>query len=174
MRPIARKWSYDTTHPLINIDKSLHTMKTLYDHSSTLVLLFFILNIGCSEEQRGGPREITSPITGVIHVDGKPVGDLRVKAVPENPQGVNESLSISGFTDPEGKFSLSTYEAGDGAPEGDYKLTFMWGQRSLMSGGYGAPDKLKKKYLDPKKSEHSVSVIKGVPNDLGIIELTTK
>jgi len=150
-------------------------MKTLFDHSFNLAVMFFLLNVGCSEEQRGGPREETSPITGIIHVDGKPVADLQVKAVPQNPQGVTETLSIASFTDPEGKFSLSTYESGDGVPAGDYKLTFMWGQRSLMSGGYGAPDKLKKKYLDPKKSEFSVTVEKGAPpRDMGIIELTTK
>jgi len=150
-------------------------MKTILDRSSLLIItLFFQLSTGCSEEQRGGPREETSPITGIILVDGKPVGDLQVKAIPENPKGVNETFIIAGFTDPEGKFSLGTYEAGDGAPEGDYKLTFMWGQRSLMSGGYGAPDKLKKKYLDPKKSEHSVKVLKGKPSEMGTIKLTTK
>ncbi|MFK7778565.1 MAG: hypothetical protein QM501_10725 [Gimesia sp.] len=150
-------------------------MKTLLNQSHRLtIILFFLLSIGCSEEQRGGPREETSPITGTIHVDGIPVGDLQIKAIPENPQGVNETFSIAGFTDPEGKFSLSTYEAGDGAPEGDYKLVFMWGQRPLMSGGYGGPDKLKKKYRDPKTSKHSVKVVKGKPNDLGTIELTTK
>ncbi|MCH9655219.1 MAG: hypothetical protein K0U86_09670 [Planctomycetes bacterium] len=150
-------------------------MKTLFKQSSLLILTqFLLLSIGCSEEQRGGPREETSPITGIIHVDGKPVGDLQIKAIPETPEGVNETFTIAGFTDPEGKFSLSTYEAGDGAPEGDYKLIFMWGQRSLMSGGYGAPDKLKKKYLDPKTSEYSVKVVKGKPSDLGTIELTTK
>tara|TARA_R110002095_G_scaffold212564_3_gene201979 strand:+ start:7336 stop:7785 length:450 start_codon:yes stop_codon:yes gene_type:complete len=148
-------------------------MKTFYNHPFTFVLMFFFLSIGCSEEQRGGPREETTPITGVVLVDGKPAADLQVKAIPENPEGVTELLPIAGFTDPEGKFSLSTYESGDGAPEGDYKLIFMWGQRSLMRGGYGAPDKLKKKYLDPKKSEYSVKVVKGTPNDMGTIELKT-
>lgn len=149
-------------------------MKTLYNQASILILLPFILISSCSKEQRGGPREETYPITGIIHVDGKPAQDLQVRAIAENPQGANKSFTIAGFTDPEGKFSLSTYESGDGAPVGEYKLIFMWGQRSLMSGGYGAPDKLKKKYLDPKKSEYSVKVAKGAPSDLGIIELTTK
>ncbi len=48
----------------------------------------------------------------------------------------------SAFTGPDGEFSISTYESGDGVPAGDYVLTFMWGQKEAFSGRYGGPDKL--------------------------------
>ena len=126
-------------------------MKTLFKQSSLLILTqFLLLSIGCSEEQRGGPREETSPITGIIHVDGKPVGDLQIKAIPETPEGVNETFTIAGFTDPEGKFSLSTYEAGDGAPEGDYKLIFMWGATISHEWWIRRPRQIKEEISRPK------------------------
>ena len=83
-------------------------------------------------------------------------------------------ISVAAFTDEEGRFSIGTYEGADGAPEGEYKLTFLWGQFSLMSGQYGGPDKLKKRYLNPEKSEFQFTVKPGEPTDLGTIELTTK
>jgi len=79
---------------------------------------------------------------------------------------------ISGFTDPEGNFSIGTYQKGDGAPVGAYNLTFMWGQHSLFTGRYGGPDKLRGLYNDPEKSEVTVTVREGKPNNLGEIKLS--
>ena len=53
------------------------------------------------------------------------------------------ATSIAALTDQDRVFSVNTYESGDGAPEGDYTVTFMWGQYNLACGSYGGPDKLK-------------------------------
>lgn len=125
---------------------------------------------GCGAEQRGGPRIETTPITGKVLVDGQPAGLLLVKCIPTGEAKV--PTNVSGFTDPEGNFSIGTYEAGDGAPEGEYTLVFEWGQYGL-SGRYGPPDKLKGAYLKPEQSQWSVIVAPGAPADVGTIELTT-
>ena len=125
---------------------------------------------GCGSEQRGGPRMDTYPITGTVMVDGEPAATLQVQCHPSGDVGV--ATSIACLTDKDGKFSISSYERGDGAPEGEYKVTFYWGQYGLN--GYGGEDKLKKEYSDPENSEYSVTVKKGDQNDLGVIELTTK
>jgi hypothetical protein len=80
----------------------------------------------------------------------------------------------STFTGDDGQFSISTYEKGDGVPEGEYILTFMWGKRNVITTSYGGPDKLKGKYSDPKKSGHKITVRAGEPTDLGRIDLKTK
>lgn len=127
---------------------------------------------GCNDPgPQGGPRVVTVPITGIVHVDGKPVGGLLVKCHPVGEAAV--PTSVSGYTDETGKFSIGTYESGDGAPEGEYAVTFMWGQYA-MNGRYGGPDKLKDRYKDPEKSEHHVTVKAGSPADLGTINLTTQ
>ena len=141
---------------------------------SRCVCLFAILLIlisGCKDEPRGGPRVPTSPITGQVLVDGEPAHYLLVKCHPQGEAAV--PTTISGFTDENGRFSISTYEQGDGAPAGEYVLTFMWGEIAIMSGRYGPPDKLDGRYADEETSEYTVTVEEGVPSDVGVIQLTT-
>ena len=125
---------------------------------------------GCWKKQQGGPRVDTFPIIGTVLVDGEPAATLQVQCHPSGDVGVPTSIAC--LTDKDGKFSISSYERGDGAPEGEYKVTFFWGQYGMS--GYGGKDKLNEKYLDPKKSEFTVTVKKGEENDLGVIELSTK
>jgi hypothetical protein len=82
-------------------------------------------------------------------------------------------MEPSALTDTEGTFSLSTYETGDGVPAGEYKLTFVWGQISLLNGQYSG-DKFNGKYADAAKSEISLTIASGdETHDLGVIELTS-
>ncbi|MFV1966544.1 MAG: hypothetical protein ACC628_14055 [Pirellulaceae bacterium] len=132
---------------------------------------FCLLLCSCGEE--GPPRKETYPVTGEVYVDGKPVVQLAVRCI--NVTGIDKAdpTFSSAFTDEEGKFEISTYEQSDGVPEGEYILTFEWGQWGL-SGSYGGPDKLKNRYKDPKKSAFHVTVESGKPADVGRIDLSTK
>lgn len=123
---------------------------------------------GCSEEPRGGPRVPTSPLTGIVLVDDKPTAMVQVKCTATGAKSV--PTEISAFTDESGRFSVGTYESGDGAPPGEYKLTFVWGQYG-MSGRYEGPDKLGGKYSDANQSEIIAVVKEGEPCDLGEIRL---
>jgi len=69
-----------------------------------------------------------------------------------------------------GTFSVSTYDEADGVPPGEYVLTFAWGEYNVFSRSYEA-DKLKKRYVDPKKSEFRLTVVEGQPVDMGRIDL---
>lgn len=113
-------------------------------------------------------------MTGEVYVDGNPAGQVQVTC--HNVQGIDtEHPTFSqALTNEEGKFSISTYEAADGVPEGEYVLTFMWGQIDLFKGGYGGPDKLRGRYSDPKASQFRVTVEAGKPTDMAKTELTTK
>ncbi len=136
---------------------------------ATIVVLVLSLT-SCAKEPRGGPRVPTSPISGTVLVDGVPAAALLVTCHPMGDSPV--PTKISAFTDQEGRFSVGTYESGDGAPAGEYQLTFLWGQWNF-SGRYGGPDKLKDKYVDPETSKIIATVVEGLPSDLGQIELTT-
>jgi hypothetical protein len=116
----------------------------------------------------------THPVTGEVYVDGAPAAMLLVNCTDLAGIDTEQPTLSKAYTDDAGKFEISTYETGDGMPEGEYVLTFMWGKFDAISRGYSGPDKLKDKYLDPKKSEHKFTVEKGKPTDLGRIELTTK
>jgi hypothetical protein len=137
-----------------------------------------VLLIGCAALaacSRGDPsRKPTYPVQGEVYVDGQPAGQLAVYC--NNLQGMDTQnpSTTNAFTDDAGKFRLSTYLSGDGVPEGEYVLTFVWGRHNLITMTYGGPDKLKNRYIDPKKSNVRFTVEKGRPVDLGRIELTTK
>ena len=120
----------------------------------------------------GPERLATYPVTGEVYIDGKPGGDVGVALHRVGGVDSNHPTVTTTRTEENGKFSLSTYEAGDGAPEGDYVVTFAWDELDKLSMAY-SNDKLKGKYSDPDKSEHKVKVA-GAAVDLGRIELSTK
>jgi hypothetical protein len=127
---------------------------------------------GCGEKKPDGPRVPTFPVVGQLLVDGKPPDFLAVNLEPQfDKPGVIPASAA--FTDKDGKFAVSTFETGDGAPPGKYKLTFQWGQINLLNGQYGGPDKLKGRYKKVADSKHEVTVT-DQKIDLGKIELTTK
>jgi len=68
---------------------------------------------------------------------------------------------------------LDTYQQGDGVPEGEYVLTFAWGQPNRFNNIYGGPDRLANRYSDPRQPKVRFKVEKGKPADLGRIELST-
>ena len=74
------------------------------------------------------------------------------------------------------------YNLGDGAPVGDYSLCFYWeGNPKVVP--FDNPDepqldpvaiKFNRKYGDPGRSEHKVTVEEGQSTDLGTLELVTR
>ncbi|WP_373653144.1 hypothetical protein [Schlesneria sp. DSM 10557] len=121
-------------------------------------------------------RKPTSKVTGRLVIDGdEPGSQVKIDCVPISEVDTDPAhFSVSStMTQPDGSFEISTYQSGDGVPDGDYVLTITWGTLNLMSRSYGGPDKLKGRYSDPKKSEIKFTV-EGSPVDLGDIELTTK
>jgi hypothetical protein len=127
----------------------------------------------CSCSSRGSDWAETVPVTGVVHVDGKPVEGVLV-TLHRSDIGNNQNLIPStAFSDAAGKFAISTYENGDGAPLGEYTATFTWPTINVVSMQYDG-DRLNKRYDDRKASKTSVQVQSGKPVDLGNIELTTK
>jgi len=137
-----------------------------------LVVVAVLCPLLCSCGGEEPFRKETFPVTGEVYVDGQPGGMLRVKCHDVKGLDTDHPTLSSALTDASGKFQISTYEASDGVPEGEYVLTFMWGTMNLLKGNYGGPDKLNDRYTDPETSEHRFTVVAGKPNDLGRIELT--
>ena len=107
----------------------------------------------------GKGRKTCYPVRGRILVDGKPAPDAIVMFHPafEDPDRV---MPI-GQADAEGNFAISSYVNGDGAPVGEYIVTFEWRERSgLLKNNFEGPDRLKGRYFDPKKSALRITVEK--------------
>lgn len=140
---------------------------------------FFVIAVcclllsSCGEEQPF--RKPTYPVTGKVTVDGA-VPSSAIQVFCENVAGMDGQHPTLSHTETkeDGSFSISTYESGDGVPEGEYKVTFVWQDFNLMTRQYGGPDKLNKRYSDPKSTEFTINVKEGQPADMGDIKLTTK
>jgi hypothetical protein len=88
------------------------------NHPAKLALsLFVIVGIvltSCSNSS--GPP--TYPVTGTVTLQGKPVTGAVVTFVPTAEKGE----AASAITDSEGKYALTTWQAGDGARPGEYRV----------------------------------------------------
>ena len=137
------------------------------------LLMILVLSLGCGEEPPF--RKATVPANGTVTVDGLPPGSgIQIQCHPAaGPDTAHPTVS-STETDPAGKFSISTYESGDGLPAGEYTLTFTWQEFNVISRSYSGEDKLNGRYSDPETSTIKLTVEEGVENDLGVVALTTK
>lgn len=130
--------------------------------------------LSCSSPEESFTKK-TYPVKGKIMVDGKEPGSpIQITCHNTGEIDTAHPTASGSISDNDGTFELATYTSGDGIPPGDYTLTFVWKKFDLMSRGYSGPDKLKKRYDKPEKSKIKFSVAEGEPNDLGVIDLTTK
>jgi hypothetical protein len=113
------------------------------------------------------------PVTGEVYVDGKPAARLSVTL--HDVKGFDEEAPAipQAVTKQDGSFAISTFEAKDGAPVGEYTATFVWGRPQGL-GIDTSVDRLQGKYSDPETSQFKVTVTEDEPVDMGRIELTTK
>lgn len=129
----------------------------------------------------------TAPVTGTVTLDGKPTPGILVLLFPaDNPPDVVDPnvLSLSrGGTDANGKFEITTFKSGDGAPVGEYLVAFYWAGNPKIDPLANADEqpvdpaaaKFNKKYGNASKSIlDPVKVEEGKPVDLGVIELKSK
>ena len=69
---------------------------------------------GCSNSS--GPP--TYAVTGTVTMQGKPLAGAVITFVPTG----NEGVAASAITDSDGKYALTTRQAGDGARPGEYRV----------------------------------------------------
>ena len=79
--------------------------------SSTL-LCVLLLFAGC-----GRPLDYTAPVTGTVTIGGQPANAFTVIFHPA------KGRPATGTTDAQGRFTLTTFESGDGAVLGDHIIT---------------------------------------------------
>jgi hypothetical protein len=92
---------------------------------------------GCS-----GGRKPVYPVHGLVRVDGRAPVHAMVTFHPLADGGPAAVLPI-GSVDDQGRFTLTSYAAGDGAPEGEYRVTVAW----FLSSGKPGDDSPPANYL---------------------------
>jgi hypothetical protein len=81
---------------------------------SSAAALAALVIAGCSGAEGDNQVDVYE-VTGTVTLDGKPLADALVTFSPKAGQPV-----ATGQTDSSGKYTLQTYEAGDGAAAGEY------------------------------------------------------
>jgi hypothetical protein len=104
-------------------------------------------------------------VQGKVLVRGAPAEGANVTLYPAIVESKKPAAPApSGMTDSQGVFKLSSYDAGDGAPEGEYKVAVIW-QEPLPPGvresAEGPKDRLGGRYADPQKSKLTANVEQG-------------
>lgn len=146
-------------------------MKVMFQTCIATTLLVLIIGCGGSDPN----RKVTFPVKGKVTVDGvAPASGIQIECHPVAGLDTQNPTVSRTECDAEGKFSISTYTAGDGVPAGDYILTFVWQEFNIMSRNYSGPDKLKGRYADLAKSTVKITVKSEGETDLGEIALVTK
>jgi hypothetical protein len=125
--------------------------------------------IGLASCGKADSRKPTFPVSGkVLLAGGKPAEHATVVLHPVDDSGP-DAVKPRGKVNPDGSFTLTTYDGNDGAPAGNYRVTVeLW----LASGksDEGPKSRLPAKYAKPETSGLTATVATG-PTDLKPIEL---
>jgi len=111
---------------------------------------------GCSD---GRPDRV--PVSGQVLIDGKPLGYGVIRLIP------SDARPATGQLDAEGRFTLKTFEDGDGAVLGTHPVMILAAESiSSTKQRWHAP----KKYANAKTSDLTATI--DGPTDSLLIELS--
>lgn len=121
-------------------------------------VLVGLLAAGCGG---GEGRVPVYPVGGTVKVGGEaPEGALVVLYPARDAK--NQEIRPSAKVSKDGSFKLTTYDADDGAPAGDYVATIQWNKLVKRGSDFVAgPDVIPADYASPEKSPWKVSVRNG-------------
>jgi hypothetical protein len=129
--------------------------------------LLAVASLGCG---KATPERIaTHPAKGTITFKGQPMPGAFVTLHPKSP--VENVPAPRANVDKDGTFAVTTYNNGDGAPEGDYVLTVQW--YKLIKNGKdvsAGPNVIPPKYTKPQTSDVVIHIAAG-ENELKPIKL---
>jgi hypothetical protein len=110
----------------------------------------------------GDGRKPAFPVSGKVLHQGKPAKGAMVILHPlDDPDP--KATKPNARAEADGSFRLNTYKTGDGAPAGEYAVTFFWPKppASPVDHPYMGPDLLGDRYRDPKTSPWRVTIREG-------------
>jgi hypothetical protein len=111
----------------------------------------FVTGLGCGPS--GPPRPKTYPVTGVVTYNGEPVAGANL-----NFQLADGSGYAMAITDDSGKYSLQTFEPGDGAVPGEYHVGITKYDQSVVVDEMSDDD-----YVPPEEQEPVASAGNQLP-----------
>jgi hypothetical protein len=130
---------------------------------SAVACLVLLLAVGCGKSENDQLPVFL--VRGTALYNGKPMTGASVVLVPAT-YDPKLRMPPFGVVGADGAFVITSYEKGDGAPVGEYKITFTW-----PDGAEEPTDLLNGRLSDPKKPSGVITINEG-DNTLPAIELT--
>ncbi|MBI3410227.1 MAG: metallophosphoesterase [Planctomycetes bacterium] len=111
----------------------------------------------------------TYPVHGKVSMDGTPLAGAHVifyfmEDDPKKEGAKKYSYTGDAFVEPDGSFILSTYQANDGAPVGEYAVAIELRDPYYDGNGNLSPNRLPERYATAKSTDLRAKV-KAEPND---------
>lgn len=139
--------------------------------AKVLFLVMLPLLSGCGS----GELPVYS-VSGEVRYQGKPADGAEIIFHPQGGSDESKQIRPNGRTDESGKFNLTTYKMGDGAPAGEYKISITLpgpipgANPKDKSAAHAGPDLLQGRYAEAEKSGLKATVTTSA-NQLPTIEL---
>jgi hypothetical protein len=114
-------------------------------------------------------RKPVFPAQGKVLLDGKPLPRAFLVFHPLNDSDPHAIRPLAHAED-DGTFTVSTYDAEDGAPAGEYAVTVEWRRQATKDDDAPPPNLLPDRYARPTTSALRVKIVEG-ENDLPPLEL---
>src|SRR5262245_3357070 len=94
------------------------------------------------------------PVKGKVLVNGQPAGECIVTLNRTFDDNHPRRVTHYGMTNEHGEFQVTSYNAGDGAPEGEYIVTIEWRERSgVLKNNFEGIDRLGGAYAKPDQTK---------------------
>lgn len=123
-------------------------------------VVILLATVGCGSKEPFQDRVPVFPVEGKITFKGEAMPGAFVAF---HPKSKNQDVPVPrASVKPDGSLVVSTYDGGDGAPEGEYVLTVEW-YKLVKNGGdvVAGPNVVPKKFAKPKTSGLVVNVAAG-------------
>jgi hypothetical protein len=111
----------------------------------------------------GAAHKPVYPVHGEVRVDGRPPVHALVTFHPVADDG-KDAIHPTGSVDDQGHFTLTSYASGDGAPEGEYRVTVAW----FLSSGRPGDDSPPANYLPGRYARADATPLRAVVRKGGV------
>jgi hypothetical protein len=137
----------------------LRTRRFLPSVRGVAATVCLVAIVGCGEAKPD--RVAVHPAAGTITFKGQPAQGAFVTLHPTS--GPSESVPTPrANVDKDGSFKVTTFDGGDGAPEGKYVVTVRWYKLVTVGGDTAAgPNVIPPKYTRPESSDLTVRIAAG-------------
>ena len=138
----------------------------------TVVVAALVL-AGCGDG-RSFPK--VYEVKGTVLVNGQPANDVQITLHRTSGDALPTAATPQGVSDAKGEFLLTSYNADDGAPNGEYVVTIEWRERTgIMKQDFEGIDRLGGAYAKVEKTKEMpgfVVKVEGKPLELPPFKLT--